>query len=413
VRLFRLLILLSAIPFMIANAQNKITLDEAVKLAYTNNIEIQKHNAIIRNAEINLDESSRLPNPRFSYSRENLKSNTLDYSEWTASGSLTINFLWERWSNLDSKEKALEANKLLLDHKKNIVASEVKINYFTLFNYSKLSKKFNKTLDRLIKLSESAQHRLEEGDISEYKYQRILIELKKIEKIAKEVELQKIKYQNNLQLLTGLEIEHSKLSEVDNGINNFYNTREELLIAALENRTDLKSIQLLIESEKLFLSHNKLKLIPKINLSAGYKEQLDNFTGTVFQFDFEIPLFDRNQSTINKSENSLTLLDKEMLFLREKIKTEIVEGYSRYTINKDLAEKGSNIQLGNLFDTALYSYEQGEIPLIEFIDGINAFIDGVKIANEIEISYMRSLFELEKAVGIKLQNLNNNQEHRN
>ncbi len=406
-RLIRLLIVLYVITFMTVNAQNKLTLDEAINLAYKNNIELQKLYSRITNAEINLDESSRLPNPLFSYSREDLKSNTLNYSEWITSGSIPINFLWDRWSNIESKEKALEAQKILLNHQKTIIASEVSDNYFTLFYYADLSQKINNTLVRLTELAQSVKHRLTEGDISEYELQRILIEINKLKLTASEIELQKAKYENTLKLMIGTNVSDKILTAPNNNIDLVDYVEEELIKKALDNRNDLKSFQHLIKSESLYLSHSNLKIIPNINLRAGYKEQLDNFRGTVFQVDFEIPLFNRNQKEIQQSENSLALLEREVLFLKEKIKTEVSEGYTKLVININLYKDQNEVNLENIFDTAVYSYEQGEISLIELIDGINAFIEGSRIASDIEINIQRSISELEKAVGMTHKDFNN------
>jgi len=395
---------LSVIQFITVDAQNKLTLDEAINMAYENNIELNKSFASIRNAEINMDESSRLPNPTFSYSREDLKFNSLKYNEWTASGAIPINFLWDRWSNLESKEKQLESERILLDHLKTVISSEVRETYFTLYYYSDLSQKLSETLSRLSEIANSAKDRFVEGDISEYELLRIRIEVNKLKATAKEIEIQEVKYRNQLKLLIGSGESDFTLTDI-NQVNVKTNyTEEELIIKALENRNDLKAFQHKIESENSLLSHNKLKAIPNIYLSAGYKEQLDNFKGSVFQVNFEVPLFNRNQKAIQQSWNSIALQEKKLMFFREKVKAEVSELYTRFNINKNLYDEVSDLFLSNIFETAVYSYELGEISLVDFMDGINAFIDGSKLANEIGINFHKSFFMLEKATGIALTN---------
>lgn len=402
-RLSRLLVVFSVYTLMTVNAQNKITLDEAITLAIKNNIELQNHNASIKSAEIALDESSRLPNPIFSYSREDLKFNSLKYDEWTASGSIPINFLWDRWSNLESKEKYLDAQEVLLYQKQINIIADVSINYHALNNYSDLSYSLNKTLLNLSELVKSSKYRLEQGDISEYEFHRILLEINKLEVTTAEIELKKNNFKNKLKLLMGISVSDSLLVDLSKKENDIAKTKEELIKVALESRNDLKSLQLMQESENLNLSHNKLKFIPNINLSAGYKEQLDNFSGTIFQIDFEIPLFNRNQMAIGQSENSLTLLEKEIMFAKEKIKSDVSEAYSHFRIAKKLYQGRSDIQLENILNVAIYSYKQGEITIVEFIDGINAFIKGSIMNKEVELNYNKSFYELEKAVGITLK----------
>jgi len=188
VRLIRLVFVLSVILAIPVNAQNKITLDEAINMAYQNNLDIQKQLAKIKNAKTDFDESARLPNPSFSYSREDLKSNLLNYNEWSASGSLPINFLWERWSYIDSKEKSVEAQKLFHKNLKWNTAYQVREYYYALHSYAELSQSLENALARLTNLSVSANHRLIEGDISEYELQRILVELNKLKATASEID---------------------------------------------------------------------------------------------------------------------------------------------------------------------------------------------------------------------------------
>lgn len=403
-RLFRLLIMLLFIPGIFAKAQQKLSFEEAVKAAYQNNIDLQKQSARIQRAETLLSESARFPNPVFSYTREDLNSGSANYKEWIASGSIPLNFLWNRWSNIESKEKTLEAQELLYTDLKQNIFAQVKESYFALYKYSELSDKLNNTVARLTGLAESAKHRLNEGDISEYELHRILIEVSKINFTASEIELLKTRSEHNLKLLTGYNSSEKILTESIELISTMKYLEEELITAALTNRNDLKSLLMLIESENLYLSHNQMKIIPEVSLAAGYKKQTDDLKGTVFQIDFELPLFNRNQTAIEQSEIEVNLLENEAAFLKEKIKTEVSESYKSYKLNRLLYESRSEIKIDNIFNTAAYSYEQGEISLVEFIDGINAFIDGSILSSELEINLLKSYSQLEKAVGMSLTN---------
>ncbi len=407
-RQYSLLFVLSFILVVSAKAQNKITLDEAINLSYQNNVDLQKQLAKIKNAETILDKSGRLPNPLFSYSREDLKSNSRTYNEWSATGSIPINFIWDRWSNIDAKENSLEAQKLFYENLKWISAYQVREYYYSLHNYSLLSQSLDSALIRLTILTESAHHRSTIGDISEYELQRILIEFNKFKTIASKIKIKKRKLQNNLKLLIGFDVT-ANINTISTTISKeFIYSENDLINIALKQRNDLKAYQLLIESENKFLSHNKQKLIPEIKLTAGYKKLIDDFEGSVFQLDFEIPLFNRNQSNIKQTEIKRSALEQEFSFLKANIITEISESFHNYNAHKMLHENIVDLQFENVFNISAYSYQQGEITLIEFIDGINAFINGLILTTELDINYHNSFFRLEKVVGISFTNFNNN-----
>jgi cobalt-zinc-cadmium efflux system outer membrane protein len=381
------------------SAQNKLTIENAIKLAFENNIELQRQSAKFNKVEADIRESARLPNPTFSYSREDLKSGDLSYNEWIASGTLPLNFLWNRWSIINSKEKAKEVELLLYERLKSKIATDVRSEYYAYSLYSNLSSEFNSFLEKIDDIASISRDRLSEGDISDYEYRRILIEINKIKSVVTEVDLKKNKYLNNLSLLIGLnQNEDLELIPFDYPLHLPFEL-DQLTSNALENRNDLLAYKTMIESEESSLSFNKMKIIPEMSFTAGYKDQADNFSGTVLQFNVAVPLFDRNQTGIEKSEIQLDLISKEILSLKEKIKREVSEAYNRFNSKKMIYDSAKENNLESIFSTAAYSYEQGEIPLVDFIDGMNTYVDGLILQTDLEIDVYTSLFRLEDAVG--------------
>ena len=406
-RLFRLLFAVTVLSIVQLQAQTTISLNDAIRQALDKNIELQKQNSIIQKSKSQLDESIRIPNPSFNYSREDLKLNNTKVGEWIASGSLPLNFLWDRWTNIDSKEKSLEAQRLLLENAKRNTILQVKDAYTKYHLYNQLSIDLDEAYDKIDKIASISKERVKAGDISEYEMQRILIEVNKLKTEVIEIELERNNYLNKLKLLIGYDSDGElKTLPIQQAQNNFQSNKE-LLQAALKNRNDLQAIEQLIESESSFLSHNKMKIIPNINLSAGYKKQLDDYSGSVFQLNFEIPIFKRNQLEIEQSTAELNILEQQKEYLVKQIGTEVQASFARYKQYAALTANKNDLQFQNVFSSAVYSYEQGDISLIEFIDGLNAYKEGVKLNKELEIKYYQSLFELENVTAISAINENN------
>ena len=406
-RLYRLVIAISELCIIQLHAQNTISLDEAIHQALDKNIEQQNQYSLVKKSESRLSESSRIPNPVFNYSREDLSFNSAKLGEWIASGSLPLNFLWDRWSNIDSKEKALEAQKSLLDNSKRGVIYQVKNAYSKYHFYNQLSTELNTAITKIDEIAAISKQRVKMGDISEYELQRILIEVNKLKTEVKEIELERNSSHNQLKLLIGYDTDKDIQTIPIQSAKNIIQSNNELLKTAINNRKDLKAIELLIESESAFLSHSKLKAIPNINLTAGYKKQLDVYSGSIFQLNFEIPLFKRNQLEIELSEADLNILEKQKIYLIKQIETEVQAAYAKFNQYESLMKDKTDLPLKNIFTSALYSYEQGDISLVEFIDGVNAFKDGIKLNNDIEIKYQQSIFELENVTAHSSINENN------
>lgn len=401
-RFFYLLIALMVYIPLAINGQNKITLSEAIDMAFERNIDLKKQFAEVKKSELQIDASGRLPNPLFSYSRENLKDDIMKYKEWSASGSLPINFLWDRWSAIESKEKVFEAQKLYYSHLKSNLTSRVSEIYARQSIYSEVYKHLILAYSKINELVEISKHRAKQGDISEYEVQRILIELARLKSIISELEINKRSNENELKIIIGYSLDSVLLTEKPEPIKEITLTLEELIKLALQNRNDLAATHALFASEQSAKTYNILKVIPEINLTAGYKKQDINMSGTVFQVDFVIPLFDRNQYDIQQSEIQIELLEKEKLFLAEKIKAEVVDAYEKYENNRELLLEQSVFDYQNLFNTVSYSYELGELSLIEFIDGLNAYVEGVTHSYKLQLNLYKSFYELEQFTATSL-----------
>ncbi|MEW6507156.1 MAG: TolC family protein [Bacteroidota bacterium] len=404
-RLIRLSFTLLLLCIINIIAQNSISINDAVRLAIDNSIELQKQRTVINKAELLLSEAGRIPNPTLNYSREDLKLNNLKAGEWIASGSIPLNFLWERWSNVESKKKSLEAEKLLLENSIQSLSVQVKNEYLNYHFLSQLTEELNSVLEKINMVVETARQKVKQGDIPEYELQRIFLEVNKLNAEIKRIEINKNNSLREFKLLIGFK--GKEISTQGAAITPVPFSEEELIKLAYQNRNDIKAIDLLIEGERAFISHNKLKIIPNISLTAGYKKQIDNYSGSVMQLNFEIPLFKRNQLEIDLSENKLNALVIQRNYLSHQIQEEIRSYLLKYLQYKELNESNKFLQPQELFTTAAYSYEQGEKSLVEFLDGLNAYKDALILSKDLELNYYQSFFELHKAAAIKSENENN------
>ena len=402
-----LIVVLSIALISLVEAQTRLTIDDAIKLAHQNNLELYKYKSNIKLAEANLSQAERLPNPSISYAKEDLSSKNIEVNEWTLTGSIPINFIWERWSDINSKESFLESQKLLNEYKKTIILNDVRQDYLKYHYYNKLCKKLNELISELDELTKSANHRYDKGDISEYELQRISVELNKVNTLLASAESETIKYENELKTLLGLE-SSTIIQTSEPQIFNCDIDESELIELSIKKRNDLSAIEYLIKNAESDLSFNQTQIIPEINLSAGYKKQSDNLKGSVIELDFELPLFQRNQIEIDKSEIQISLFEKERTILIEKVKNEVSESLSSYRLSESLYNKSQRNNYKNMFRSASLSYQYGELSLVEFIDGINAYIDGLTISNNNKLRYISSYYNLETAVGIPLSNLEKN-----
>lgn len=405
-RFLKLVIVISVLSNIYINAQTAISLDDAINSALEKNIELQKQKLFLNKSELELDESARLPNPLLNYSREDLTNNSLTFGEWILSGSMPLNFLWERWSNISSNEKNLQAQKLLFNFQQKNVKSEVQKSFTYLHFTNLMVSDLSDALTNIKNIYSTAKIRFDEGDISEYELQRILVEINKISSLIKKTELSKNEFQKELCFL--LNTDNFEIITKDSFFNQIISlNQKELVDTALIKRDDFIAIDLLIESVNSQLNFNSMKIIPDINLTAGYKKQTDDLSGLVLELNAQIPIFNRNQLKINENEVELEFLKKQKTFLQNKIEIEVITSFKKFEEYNLLNQKNDKTILENIIYTSAFSYEQGEIELVEFMDAVNTYVDGIQLFYSTKIEFYVSYFELEKTVSSELKNFEN------
>ena len=400
----KLLLIISIILLSIynLNAQVKmIDINEVTNIALSNNIEIREKISEKEKSVMRLNEVKLFPNPSVSYSQENLRHNESKYNEWQTLLSYPINFIWERGSKISAQDKMIRYRDYNIKDIEREIIFETKSKYLK-YHYSQLEHEILVLiLQEIERVKLNAENRFSRGDISEYELIRIVAEVQKIKRDLKSNENQILIDLNELKTLTGISADsittHINIENYNQVFDiNFLNK------TALENRPDYISLFKLEESEKHSLANNKLKTIPSINLTMGYKYQSDKLNGMVIGFDFGIPIFNRNQylSEINKIE--IKQINSEKEFLKNKILLDVTENYTKL---KNIIEQRNEILKVDalmIFRTSLYSYDKGEVSIVEFIDGIKVYIELIKQRLDVEKEYINTFFKLEKTIGKKL-----------
>lgn len=381
----------------------KITIEDAINLASQNNIQLNKQKYELQKFDGILSKASVLPNPEVNFFKEQLSDDLIDYDEWTLTGNLPVNFLWDRWSGVNSASFLLEAEQKNFDRTELEIITEVKSAFVTYHYLKVINDSWMKALGLIEKANQTAIAREQEGEISGYDQQRIQLEYLLYRKNETE---SRIALQNALKELSLLIFPNEIISDVRTEFykSGFYNYPDlpNLLLVAKENRSDIQSANLLLQSISSQLANEQLKIIPELSVTLGYKKQSDNLTGLVYGFNVGIPLFNRNQGNIEIAEAELNQSMLEVRSIEKKIEYEVISTYNNlteYTKQLKTIEEFEFLSTEEIISTAEYSYEEGEMSLLELIDALRAFTDAFKLKNELLINYHESYFQLELAVG--------------
>jgi cobalt-zinc-cadmium efflux system outer membrane protein len=314
-------------------------------------------------------------------------------------GFLPLNFLWERWANVASKEKILKAENetgkdLILETAFTTAKSYLEFHYT-----SELYQKYRRLQKDLSKITQNATNRINSGDISEYEYKRISLAAIKLENILSTTSIELRSKVNELKLVSGIDVDnirtvkpiYRRLDGID---------IKSLTNQAIQNRSDLKSSLLQLAAADKSIDYEKSKIIPEISFGIGYKKVEPEVKGMVFQFEFSLPLFKRNQHGIEISELTKRRFEAEYSLKVNKIKNEVAEAGKKVIVYQEQYESLLKIFDEELFTTASFSYEKGELTLVEFIDAISAYLDALNLKTSSEKNYLISIYELNRKIGL-------------
>jgi len=383
-----------------------ITIQDAVNLAIENNIQLRKQKYQLQKIEGVGSKAVVLPNPEVFFYGEDLSNDILDYSEWTLAGILPVNFLWDRWSAVNSSSALYEAELKNFEQTKLEVITNVRSAFVRYHFIKKMNDGWKRALQLIEKANHTAMVREEEGEISGYDKQRIQLEYFLYKKNETE---SRIALQNAAKELGLLIFPTETITEFNTEFRkiDYYNLpdSEILQIIARENRSDLQYSKILLQSKSSQLSNEQLKIIPDLSVTLGYKKQFDNLDGLVYGFNLGIPLFNRNQGNIEIVEAELNQQKLDVESIERRIKYEVKNAHTgllEYTNQLSTIEKYDFFTTNDIINIAEYSYEEGEMSLLEMIDALRAYTDAFKLKNELLINYHNSFFQLELAVGKEL-----------
>ncbi|NUO81966.1 TolC family protein [candidate division KSB1 bacterium] len=375
-----------------------LTLQQALERALANYPALQIQRYEIEQALGLKTTAGLLPNPVLSYYKENLKLGGLKGGEEVLSAGLPLNFLWNRWSQTNAANAQVEAENLTLANVQRLVKFEVQKAFVECYYADQSYQAWQKAAAVFRQAATAGKIRLADGDISGYEQQRIALEQQRYQKAAGEAQVEFINSRRRLAFLldpTRSEMQFEPTDDFQTPATEM--NLEKLLAYARQNRPDLQAARAIARSKQAALRAAKWQRLPEASVSAGYKKQVDDFKGAVIQVNLGFPLFDRNQGAVRSARAAHEQQITATGLLEKQIALEVRQAYDRYRLYRELLETRDDEQPESMLEIAQFSYAEGEMPLIELLDGVRAYSEAFQTRFDLLLQYQLSMFELEKA----------------
>ncbi len=391
--------------------RNKIilSLPQAVEQALANHPAVQIQQYAVEQAEGQRTTIGLLPNPVVTFYREDLSLNGQDGGETTLFAGLPLNFLWSRWSRVSAASAQVAAEQFTQANVQRLLKFDVQKAFAETHFAARKFEAWQKAVEVFHQAAEASRVRFADGDMAGYEHQRIMVEHLRYQKAETEARIRLNNSQRRLAFL--LNPGQSEALIQTSAIFPSYLpdiSAEKLLATSLQSRPDLQAAQSTMKSKQAALTASKWGRLPEITAAAGYKKQVDDFKGAVLQFSLDFPLFNRNQGDIRRANAAL---NQQMLTteLQEKrVTLEVRQAYETYQLYLQQVRQFTDESIQppeQLLEIAQFSYAEGEMSLLELLDGVRAYSESFQTKNDLLLKYELSIFALEKATGMSLSNL--------
>ncbi|MGZ4035270.1 MAG: TolC family protein [Bacteroidia bacterium] len=401
--------MLSLLTF-VTNAQNSISLKQALQTAKSNNPLLKTEYFNVSIAETDIITAKLRPNPvlnnqslqLMSPSYYPLNAQWYDGKNRQVWWQLTKPFQLpaQRKYKIEFAQKKIDASKKIYNETERGLFQQVASKWVDVWTAKK-------QLD-ILQLAKNNTDSLVSINKLRFKNQAITqTDLSRTELLSNQYALQ-IKsaeqtYKNeitNLRFLIGTQGEVS-IDMSDNFIFVFPTTMDSLLQQALSNRADIQALKSTIDVANSNIKLQKALAMPNPELGAIYNPQNTipylGFYGTI-----QIPIFSRNQGEIKKSNLLKQQSEQGLITTQQQIQTEIATAYSSYQTQKSNLKNFDDLlsQSETILNNVKYSYLRGGTTIIDFLEAQRSWLDNQQQYYQTLQLYRQSYIQLLYASGL-------------
>jgi cobalt-zinc-cadmium efflux system outer membrane protein len=175
----------------------------------------------------------------------------------------------------------------------------------------------------------------------------------------------------------------------------------ELYQLASAARPDLRAAQAEMQRAAAQNRFQRAISSPNITVGGGYKRS-GPYNSLVFGVTIPLPIFDRNQGGVLRSEAETRQAGNLAAATRNQIELEIRQAYNAFQINRERVEYIRSQQLQQAekaSQVTMAAYRLGGAPLMDYLDAQRRYRDTMRVFNQALFDERASRFGLAAAIG--------------
>lgn len=381
----------------------RVTLDEALALFAQNNLDL--HLARSRTAEMAAlaRQASAYPNPTALVTHEPLWNDGATFSETYLNLSQRIEWPGLRQARVGAADRLAEAAAADLQADSLRLAYEVARTYVAAAAAEERTAVLEAVTTLFRRADQSSQVQLAEGEVSGYGLRRLRVERARYEARLASARLDLQQARRTLALLLLPEGDAAQLAPtqrswaVPSPV-----ALEAVLERARSRRAELQRARAELAAARSMLHLARRERMPEPTVTTGFKRQSDGFGGLFLSLATPLPIFDRNQGTIEAQAAHLQAAETRRVLAERRVEQDVRRAYATYA---SLAERYDLIAgdlLGDveaLLEAARVGYDEGEMSLVDLLDAAEAYRDARLSTIELQENLQVAYFDLLRAAG--------------
>jgi cobalt-zinc-cadmium efflux system outer membrane protein len=178
---------------------------------------------------------------------------------------------------------------------------------------------------------------------------------------------------------------------------------EDLQARALRERPDYRAAELGITAAQSQIGLAKANSKVDVNGTYDVSHVAGETTGSIFA-SFDLPIFNRNQGEIARTNYALTQAKEQELAASDTVLSDVANAYEAVRSNEEVVNlytSGYLKQAEDSRDISEYAYKRGAASLLDFLDAQRSYRATQLAYRQAMASYMTALEQLKEALGTR------------
>jgi cobalt-zinc-cadmium efflux system outer membrane protein len=393
----------------------KITLEQAIQMAFQHNHALQAARTTIQQNQAAEITANLRPNPTFFTDWEYLPifshpqgQTVAQYLQASTEGDLGLSYLIERGGK---RARRLDAAKSATAVTRSQVADNERGTAFQVGSLFISAQLAESTLDlaqrdlngfqETVKISD-VQFR--DGALSENDHLKIKLQLLQFETDVQQALLNKAQALSDLRQQLGYEsvpADYDVAGEFE--FRPLVVTLDELQAKALQNRPDLRAAVLGVTAANSQHALAKANGKQDPTISANYSH-VNGLSAATWSFSIPLAIFDRNQGNIAQTRVAIRQAEEQQKAANGQVMTDVRDAYEALQESARIAQlfRSSYLDVAQRSrDISEYAYRRGALALLDFLDAERTYRATQLAYRQVVAAYLTALEQLRQATGTR------------